>query len=186
MNRNNRQAGFSLVEMAVYMAISVVVTTAVIRVVVTATDTYNSTTSLGRIQADARRSLDSLAVELRMADRDTIVFATENGSTRIDYRLPLDYVGGRVVWSSMITVRYEPSDVDANRNDIMDEGRLVRIQDGETKVLCNYVRPSGITLTRNGDTIALNLGLMISDADGQVMWCSVETNITMRNRSVLE
>jgi hypothetical protein len=87
------------------------------------------------------------------------------GSSRLDFRVPTGTVGGAVTWSSTITVKYAPSNLDADHDGKADDGALVRIQDGVTRVLCNEVPVGGFAVAVNGANLALTLQLQATDAE---------------------
>jgi len=88
--------------------------------------------------------------ELRWAQASTLLVTTVNGSSCLSYRIPASIVGGVITWSSTITVEYQNSILDANDDHLVDEGSIVRIQNGKTRVLCDYVPKGGFSAVLTG------------------------------------
>jgi hypothetical protein len=100
----------------------------------------------------------------------------------LDFKTPTDYVAGNPVWSTMITYAVEPSLVDWNESGAIDEGRLVRTQDGRKQVLCDYILPGGFTAVLTGRNLLLQLKL--SKLDRQTRRATTtddQTSISFRN-----
>ena len=191
------ESGFSLLEMITATSISAVAFVILISALGASSDTYLSLSRVGRAEEDGRRAVDSIANDLRMADKDMFVITMENGANRVDFRVPTGYTAeevddhggvtpGSVTWSTSVTIRYEPSSVDANMNGVVDEGRLVRIEDGRERVLCNYVEAGQFSVVRSSDHVAIRIGLIVSDGSGHLVQRSVETSVEFRNASALD
>ncbi len=81
-----------------------------------------------------------------------------------------------------ITYQVEPSTKDANLNGVVDEGMLVRIQNGRRWILCHYIPMGGLTIVTTGTTVSLRLDLMIADEQpDQLLQTSVSTSSAIRN-----
>ncbi|HVR85772.1 MAG TPA: prepilin-type N-terminal cleavage/methylation domain-containing protein, partial [Planctomycetota bacterium] len=73
MKTNPRPQGFSLVEVLIVMAILSIVMGALYATIFGSSSTFTSNTRMGSIQEDARRALDDLANEVRLADQKTLL-----------------------------------------------------------------------------------------------------------------
>ena len=94
--------------------------------------------------------------------------------------MPIDYVSGSPVWSSVVTYVVVPSTTDANGNGIQDEGALLRVQDGQSRVLCDEVVPGGFQATRDGDTVTVQV-LLLERHDTQTISAGAAATVTLRN-----
>lgn len=177
-----RRAGFTTVEVMIAVTIMVIVFASVAVVQGRSLDLMASTSTSGYLEEKAGRAVDALSLELCWAESDAVLITAQNGASRIDLSTPVDYAGGVPVWSTPITYRVEPSLVDANQNDLPDDFQLVRIQDGETRVLCHYVEPAGFDLTRVDDNIQVQLRLSkAGNTSRQVLTANAQTSISLRN-----
>jgi len=145
-----------------------------------ATSLVNESATLGALEEQAIFAVKQVAFDARWADGTTMLLATLNGSRRIDLRTAVDFVGGHPVWSPMVSYRVVPSSSDSNGNGIVDEGQLVRIQSGVTRVICDDVVPSGFNAKRVGDTLTIELSLLRVHS-GRPVTASAQTSATIRN-----
>jgi len=67
MSPTGRQAGFTLIDLLVALAVGMLLTAAILRVVLAATSGFSLQQSLGRTQEDARFALRTIAAEIRAA-----------------------------------------------------------------------------------------------------------------------
>jgi type II secretory pathway pseudopilin PulG len=174
------EAGFTLVEMLVGAGIMVAVGAACIGGQLAATNLMNESAALGALEEQAIIAVKQVAFDARWADGGAMLLTTSNGSRQIDLRTAVDLVGGNPVWSPTVTWRVVPSSSDSNGNGIVDEGQLVRIQDGVTRVICDDVVPSGFTATRTGDTLEIQVRLLRVQS-GRPVTVSAATSATIRN-----
>ena len=181
------QAGLTVLEVLIATVVATVALGILITALGASSDTYMSVSRIARAEEGGRRALDAIVNDLRLADKDMFVITPEFGSHRVDFRVPTGYDDhGGVQWSTTIAIRYEPSTLDANLNSSMDEGMLVRIQDGRRRVLCHYIEQGQFSLERTGDHVAVELGLVIGDGKGRVATRSVRTSVELRNGSVYD
>jgi hypothetical protein len=144
------------------------------------TNLMNESAALGALEEQAIIAVKQVAFDARWADGGAMLLTTSNGSRQIDLRTAVDLVGGNPVWSPTVTWRVVPSSNDSNGNGIVDEGQLVRIQDGVTRVICDDVVPSGFTATRTGDTLEIQVRLLRVQS-GRPVTLSAATSATIRN-----
>ena len=174
------RAGFTLVEVLVGAGIMVAVGAACFGGQLAATNLMNDSAALGALEEQAIVAVKEVAFDARWADGGAMVLSMSNGSRRIDLRTAVDLVGGNPVWSPTVTWRVLPSSSDSNGNGIVDEGQLVRIQNGVTRVICDDVVPSGFTATRAGDTLEIQVRLLRVNA-GRPVTVSAAISATIRN-----
>ena len=130
----------------------------------------------------AQGAIESLSAELRWAESASVIVLAENGSSRVDVQVPTDWVAGAPVWSSRIVYRVLPSSVDANDDGVLDEGRLVRDQNGDVRVLADNVPLGGFTAVQAGNNLLLGLQVSkINHETGQVLSGNAQTSISFRN-----
>ncbi len=180
--RRASESGFSVIELAISLAILSLATGAALSLLDQSADTYVTTSLLGRIEEEGRKALSELSLVLKLADMDTLLITQQNGSDRVDVNLPVGINGGVVTWSGPITYLVEPSTKDANLNGVVDEGMLVRMQNGRRWILCHYIPLGGLSIVRTGTAVSVRLDLMIADKKlDQLLQTSVSTSIAIRN-----
>src|SRR5688572_2754957 len=124
--KRNRRAGFSLIEVMIVAAILVFVSGALYMMLFSASNTYGTLSSLGDTQERARRVMDEIAKELRMADRATLLISTTvTANDTITFRIPdVDPTTGKaktvvatgaVIWVPDIKYSFEQSVIGANK-----------------------------------------------------------------------
>jgi prepilin-type N-terminal cleavage/methylation domain-containing protein len=102
-----RDRGLSLLEILIASAIVVVVSFALYLILWNSTVTYTNVSRKGDIQDRARRLLDEMANEVRLADRTTLQIEVVDNADAITFQVPkrLDPSNSdparRVVWSGM-------------------------------------------------------------------------------------
>ena len=118
-----------------------------------------------------------------MADADTVFVTETNGVSTLDFRLPTGYASGSASWGPTIRYQYEPSTVDANSNGKADEGRVVRIENGVSTVVCDYVKENGFTVTQDGANLSIQVTCVAADSKGVILESTLQTSVTFRNHS---
>jgi len=174
------EAGFTFMEMLVGAGIMVAVGAVCFGGQLAATSTMNESAALGALEEQAIVAVKHVAFDARWADGGAMLLSTSNGSRQIDLRTAVDLAGGNPVWSPTVTYRVVPSASDSNGNGIADEGQLVRIQNGVTRVICDDVVPSGFTATRTGDTLEIQVRLLRVHC-GRPVTVTAATSATIRN-----
>ena len=181
IGRRDPRSGFTLVELMASLVALATVTAAIYSVYDQSTDAYVTMSRLGIIQEEGRRSLEAILDEARFADKGSLLITQENGSDRLDFRVPADEDAGEIVWSEPIILRYEPSSIDSNGNGIVDEGMIVRIQGGARRVLCHHVEQGELRMQREGDLVTIRLRLITTDHHRAVVGAAVESSVRLRN-----
>jgi hypothetical protein len=180
--RNHSETGSSFVEFLLAMVGSAVVCGLTLSALTTSSNFYGDSMGVAVIRSQARRAVDALSEEIQWGDPASIIISQENGADRIDFQVPAAVTGGSAVLSSPITYRWEASNVDANHNGISDEGQVVRIQNGNRRVLCHYVKPGGLTIQRSDEQIALRLELFTATGEGTLTQVEGTTSVTLHNQ----
>lgn len=158
-----RTAGFSLVEMAIVVALLGAVIGSLAMVGLSSERTYRTGAMSAHLEAQAATTVERIVVELRIVGRDTVVpDPVQNvGSDSIRYLQATGLAGGDVVWSTArrLAFEYEAGEIDDgidnNRNGLVDEGRVVLTEDfggpGETpRILTRWVREFAAGEAENG------------------------------------
>ena len=135
------------------------------------------------LRSEARQALEEMTKHLRMADKSNLFITNSAGTTQIVFQVPESYSAGQLSWSNVLTFASVPSQVDSNRNEIVDERRIIFVKDGRTHVLCHHVKQDGLTLVRTGDQIRIRLDLASRDDQGHMIEVSYETSVVLRNSS---
>lgn len=193
----SRRAGMTIVELTIAMVLLVIVGFKVSLLLGMAAEAGEESTTRIALEDQAMRLLDQVSFAVMGADRETL-FPDPDSPTYtevVDYTVSLGVQNGQVVWSD--PERIAMSQVDeqvvwsSNPGD-PDERRVV---------WCNIVRPflggeipngvddngnglvdeSGLNFTLQGDTVQIRLTLERTDADGDLIEETVETQVTLRN-----
>ncbi len=179
--RRSREAGMSALELVITAAIFATVMGGIVGVLRTASSDADQQGARGSLDEKAWQVTDRIERELRWAQATTLLVTTLNGSSCLSYRVPASIVNGVVTWSPTITVEYQNSYVDANDDRVVDEGALVRIQNGKTRVLCDYVPKGGFSAVLTGTSVALSLTLQLTDAGKRVVASTETDTVSLRN-----
>lgn len=182
MRQNER--GLTLVEVMIAMAILGLVTAMFFSVVLRSSRDGTNAIRRATIEENGRRVLDEIANEVRKADKATILITSTGtpANNTVTFRVPTGFVSPNVTWSTNIVYQYEVSAKDMVQG-VTNEGRVVRIQDGKKVVLCDYLKPGGLVVTRTGDNLVIRLTFVVNDELDHVLETSVETKVTLRNNS---
>lgn len=178
-----KRRGLTLVEVMIALGALALITLAIYALLHAGSSTYANASRRDTLQMNARRVLDQIAEELRLANPDSFILS----SGSILFNKAVGFSGGTTSYGS--TIEYalraytDPKAhfVDANHNGVPDEACLERTQDGETRKLCDYVKLGGFTAVKTGQTVNLRLTLIVADDKHTIVETSVSTSIVMRN-----
>jgi len=179
--KRDARAGFTMIEVMIATAVTILITSFLYQILYGSQRLSSTTLSLGRVEEAGSRATLAMASEIRWADPALVLITNEAGSSRLDFRVVDDYVGGTVLWSPMITYVYEPSPVDWDGNGVLDEGTVTRTQSGDTRVICRRVRTGGLVITQDENTVSIQLTLSATDDDGLIHTGTVQTSVTLLN-----
>ena len=174
-------SGFSLLELCIGASILVIVLLAVGGAQGAVTRLVSSTSTLGTLQQRTMMAMEKVSCELKWAEADSLLLTSEQGCSRLDFRVPLGFAAGAPVWSQVITYKVVPATGDANGNGIKDEYRLVRQQSGTSdRTVCNDVRAGGFVAARTANNLLLTLRVE-RRGDGKNYRHEATTSVTLRN-----
>jgi len=180
--RARLRSGFTVVEMMISLGLVLAVIAVVGRFQLSTAGLLTTTSSRGRLNESAMHALESVASELRWAEATSLVVSVQNGSTRLDFQTPVGYAAGNPVWSTVITYQVDAATVDWNGDNVINEGRLVRVQNGKKTVLCDYVIPGGFTAALGGSNVLLQLRLTKMDKKtNRLLRANEQTSISFWN-----
>jgi len=176
------EGGFTLPELLISVTILVGIGAACLGAQLGATTLMNEVTMRSVLEERAFFAVKEIAFDARWAEGAALLLSTESGCSRIDLHTPIDYdhVTHTPVWSTTITWKVVPSTRDANGNGAFDEVCLVRMQGGNTRVVCDDVVPGGFTATRVGDDVTLQVRVLKLHRGRQVA-ATAANNVSIRN-----
>lgn len=175
------RSGFTMLETVVAIAVSAIAFGFLAQAAQRSVDSFRQTMTLGRMDEAALRSIRVLLSELRWADPGGLLITNVAGEIQVDFRQAEDSVAGATVWSSLITISYEPLGRDLDGNGAFDEGRLVRLQDGRRTVLCSPVRAGSFQVVRNDSEVQVSLTVIGVDSERSVQEVDAGSAITLVN-----
>lgn len=179
--KTRRDPGFGLVESVLSAAFLAVILLVALGVAQSSSNLSAVVSTLGHLQEKSRQTARFVTEEFRWSDPGAFLLTSENGCSRVDYRLATGADRDGVVWSSMITLRCVGSTVDSNSNGAGDDWDLVREQDGAARVVCRHVEAGGFAVTRSGSRVSTALTLAIAKAKQAPLRAPVTSDVTFRN-----
>lgn len=177
------RAGFTVLEAAVTMGVSVVLFALVFQAAQGLMQLSSTSLTAGRLEEASGRITASIASELRWANPATLLLTVESGSTRVDCEIAEGYDGVTTLWSTPVTFRYVPSPVDENENGVLDEGTIVREQDGRQRVLGRHVSAGGLEVTALNGALQVRVTLFADDRQGRELEATTAASAQVLNRS---
>ncbi|HVE42217.1 MAG TPA: prepilin-type N-terminal cleavage/methylation domain-containing protein [Planctomycetota bacterium] len=201
--KRTRDAGFSLIEVVIAGVIFFLVSGALYMMLFSAGNTYGNMSMLGDSQERARRLMDDIAKELRMADGATVIVSTTvTANDTITFRLPVvDSATGKVVvdgggnptWTTNIVykVEYDTNTgsssgfllTDQNNNKVTDDFRITRTYNGSTQRLARYIKSGGLKFTQTGDNVVIQMTFFSLDHKNKIIDTTLRSSVTLRNSS---
>lgn len=161
------RSGFTLVEMLISSGITVALLT-VLFSSVDRTERLSSTALVhGRLADWASAAAQRVRDDLRWADEGSLMITEENGSARLDLVVARGHNGIDILWSTPVSWSWTPSPLDADGDGLPDEGTLVRVQDGRTRVVCRGVDRGGFQAVRTDDSVEIAVRLVGRASDGR-------------------
>lgn len=178
--RHRRNNAVTLTEVVIASAIFATLATTVYFFIAGGAAKYQHDALKGGLHEEARRAVEEMARELRLADARTLTLSTYGGSDRVEFCLPRRLPDGTTEWDRRIQYRIESG---LQPGASAPESWLVRDEPGATRILCWHVAPEGLTFVRVGDNLTLQLRLERSNGQGRQLEAAIQTAVTMRNRS---
>jgi hypothetical protein len=182
MRHTRINAGFGLIETLVATSVAAVLVTMMTRALSDSLELSSTSLTLGGIERSANGTLLSIGRELRWAQPDALVITEENGCQRLDYQIAEAYDGVATEWSTTITLLYEPTIDDGNGNGVLDEGRLVRIQDGKRRTLCRNVAAGSFTAVRTDQRLDLGVTIFGMSRNHRLLTAPAGAAVTLLNQ----
>lgn len=212
MNLRRRPAGFSLLEVLIAIGILALVMGTVYMSLFRTSAQYEVNSTRAWIVDQARITLDEMAEDIRHGNQFSLspnpglgTAGVENptAATSIAFLKAIAPTSAGVPQYTTNVIRYlwEPSSgptaIDANNNGVVDEGRIVRIdENGKRRVMCNYVNNNSdplkpglairetFRITSDGVRqvqLRITLNLILTDSTNKVLLQQLETKVFMRN-----
>lgn len=176
-------SAFTLLEAVMAAAVLCLVALALYGIMSSTSTSYQAVASRAAVEEAARRALDEMAAELRIADAATLALSQHNGSDRVIFRIPTDVSGKVVAWSDYIQYRWEPASADGSAVAATDAGFLARLEGASMRRVAGHVAAGGVSITRAGSQLTLGLRLTAPDGQGRMVQAHIQTVVTIRNSS---
>jgi prepilin-type N-terminal cleavage/methylation domain-containing protein len=186
MKYSHRQAGFTLVELIIVVAISAVIGTVIMRLTRATDDAYRTNAGTTNMNFFTRRALDQIEGDLRRTNLAHL--AINNANAQYDsvvFQLPLSTAAGVVTWGADGTAGNQVTYLVVNgqllRRTMTAGGATV----GMDQVLANNVDSNnatgkGFAMTANGTLITVSLRLF-AQREGTIYTRSLTTEVSLRN-----
>jgi prepilin-type N-terminal cleavage/methylation domain-containing protein len=206
--------GFTLVEIMIAMTILAVVGGAITLAIQSSMGVYSTATRVVDLEDQGRYTIQRIKGML-LATSQPMISPTPGSpasSNSIDFQRAVGEVGLAITWGNLerIQFQYEPSElndgVDNNNNGLIDEGRVVWIQDvglptQRQVVLSKYVREflqgetpaagdengngllneSGLCFDFAGNNVNIRMTIERFDSQGVLITRTFQSTITVRN-----
>ncbi len=183
--------GLTLIEIIVSVVILLIICYVIYLIVFNASVNYTNQTRLGDIQDRARRALDEMAREMRQADLTNTQIPSPNHPSVPSIRFrPItgyqkDPSTGQYTftWGNPVEYVYEDSDIDADSNPATADGRIIRIENNNRRIITDYLKPGGLVFKRSGDDVTIEVTFITADYRNKVLETKLRTAVTLRNES---
>lgn len=133
--KSHARAGFSLLELLITISLMGVVAGVTVMMSRTSGSLANQSQVIANLDQQLHRSMDRIEKRLRYASLSSLVPASAAGSPTLTFQVPVDFSGGSVVLGPAQVIRWEPTpgdtvdNLDNNGNGLVDEGRVVWLED---------------------------------------------------------
>ena len=185
-----RSRGLTLLEVMITCVILVLILGTILASLMAAQNAYTAGTRLSAGQSNARRAMNEVAGELRLADPTSVIITTEpGGSERLDFNMNIDFQNGAAVFSVdpvVYSFQYDIGELDNGIDDdgdgLVDEGVLVRTEGPASRQLCPNLKEDGFEIFQGvGNQYTINLTVQSTDDKRRVLDSTVSTSITLRH-----
>jgi prepilin-type N-terminal cleavage/methylation domain-containing protein len=210
-----QRAGFSLIELMIVITLLGAVVGSVLAVLRSSTRAIAVGTTDARLESLASQTLDQIASRLRSSQLATMTptLAAPFSSSQITFQSSVGTAAGATVWGPVERIRFEydaseaNDGVDNDGNGLVDEGRVVWVQDvggpderssvwasgvseflrGETLDITDenrngLVDEQGLCFDFDGTSVIVRLTLEARDASGMTLTRTVQERVFFRNR----
>lgn len=179
--------GFSLLEVMIATAIVGFLAAMLYLVLSSSGSTYANMNRLGDAQERARRVMDEMARELRLADQTTMLIPVSKDSVKFNIPVSYDSTTKLVTWSTQIEYKLElvPTQYDDAAKGLVHY-RLIRTQDvpppaADSVRLTDYIKTGGLVFTKTGDNLVINLTFLSLDEKNKKIETTLQSSVTLRN-----
>src|SRR5438874_8954333 len=179
--RIRRLRAYTMIEMAVVMAVFGLLLAAFGRTLVTSTGLASSSRAVLMSSDDERRSLDAIAGELRGADYLSLAgFDPVSGvATAPTFQCAAGADKAGILLDAPETLSWRA--VAATVDGVASPGEVVCTKSGATKVMAPHVASGGFSVTRTGNTLRITLTTFCSTSERQVSLSTATTYVSLRN-----
>ena len=195
--------GLTLIEVMIAAFVLAIIVVAIYSLIFRSSRAYSDGSKMGTLYENGRRALDEMANEVRLGNSASSIITTAyNGANKLDVpiftRLEPDSIQPdpnlkNSLFETALTLRLEPSPVDANNNgNTGDDWKLVRTRvttdvitaavTTTTTNLCDYIKPGGLVFTKSGGNIIITLTLHVADDKNKIQERTVSTSVSLRNK----
>jgi type II secretory pathway pseudopilin PulG len=180
------QRGFTLIEVVVVAGCLVVMILAIGATILASQDNYAAGMTLSSLQNHAQSVMDKIAKEVRQSGPLTF-FPVPSNTDNLTFQKSVGYSGGAVQWGNAITYafQYETGEnddgVDNNGNGLIDEGIIVRTENGQNITIARWVREGGFLFFLSGDVLTIQLTLERRNSKGRIFNATVTTSVDVKN-----
>ena len=209
--KNRARAGFSLLEFLIILSLIGSVAGVTLMMSRTSGSLTNQSQVTASLDQQLHRTLDRIGKKLRYASLSSLLPASAAGSPTLTFQVPVDYSGGSVVLGPAQVIRWESApgdtvdDLDNNGNGLVDEGRVVWLEDvsepsrtislssstawgfdGETPNGVDdngngLIDEPGLSFELNGRTLTIRMTVQGVDDSGVIHSRSRKARVSLRN-----
>jgi len=185
--RRPKNAGVSLMELMIAIVIVAILTVMTYVLLFASIQSFSAGVTAAALNGQARDLLERLFAEIVDAGISSLQPPFPNGSSSLTFQRNLGYSAGALTFDTPATLSfaYAPGEandgIDNNNDGRIDEGRLMRIKDGDTVVLSNDLAEGGIAFTQNGNAIRIVVTLEKVESPGRVLRTVSEVTVQVRN-----
>jgi prepilin-type N-terminal cleavage/methylation domain-containing protein len=185
--------GFTLIEIAIAVAVALVLLASVYAVTSEATDTAGVGTSVAVLESQASRALDRIATELTGAGLSTVEPEGVQGEPTVIFRKSRGAEGGEIEWGPRQSFELRDGgivwirDVDAESpRAVVLTGGVRALAEGESANGADdngngLVDEPGLSFELSGRTLTIRLTLERADRVGGVLTRTMTTSVKLRN-----
>ena len=190
MNKRKNQKGFTLIEVVISAGILAIMMVVVYALLASSTRSFQQQSVQVWLDGNARDQCDRISRELLDAGRSTLFPLNPNNSTTLSFQRVTGFTGGALVYGPVIQYSWvlDPAETDNGVDDdgdgLVDEGRLIRTEAGQTVILIrDALQEDGLQFTRLAGQDSVNITLTLQRRDGSrtVVTRVATTTVRLRN-----
>ncbi|KPJ62337.1 MAG: hypothetical protein AMS15_04295 [Planctomycetes bacterium DG_23] len=190
-----KEKAFTLLEIVVVMAIFLIILLMVFAVADRGTKFYYTASALASLQETGRKALDRMATDLRgtglsiVTDSQGQPLVQGLSYQEIRFRRNPGYGNDGIPWDEgeAIVYRFDydtgetDNEVDDDGDGLIDEGVIVRVEDGSPAEIAHNVKEGGLSFILQGSRIVMTVELQDIDENRRSLEASVDTIVYLRN-----